>query len=164
MNLKVQKNIAAKVLKCSPQRVMFATDKLATIKEALTRADIRDLINSNIITVKPIVNTSRGRARHIHAQKVKGLRVGVGSRKGTPNARLNIKEAWATKMRNMRPFISQLRANGRISTSVYRNLYGKVKGNYFRNRQHIILYLEENNLFEARANKSVPTKSSVKSE
>jgi len=150
MDLKVQKTIAAKVLKCSPQRVKFATDKLATIKEALTRADVRDLINSNIITVEPIRNSSRGRARHIQAQKAKGLRTGVGSRKGTPNARLNEKGVWASKMRNMRAFIKQLKDNGRIEVSLYRELYNKVKGNYFRSRGHIILYLEENALFNAR--------------
>lgn len=154
MDLKVQKKIAARVLKCSPQRVVFATDKLATIKEALTRADIRDLINSNVITSVPVVNTSRGRARHNRGQKAKGLRVGVGSRKGTAKARLNsglgLKHAWIVKVRGMRLFISQLKDNGRITPPQYRELYNKVKGNYFRNKQHVLLYLEENKMFQPK--------------
>lgn len=154
MDLKVQKKIAARVLGCSPKRVIFATDKLATIKEALTRADIRDLINSNIITSTPKVGVSRARARHIHTQKTKGLRVGVGSRKGTAKARLNgglgLKSAWITKVRSMRLFITQLKDNGRVTPSQYRELYNKVKGNYFRNKQHVLLYLEENNMFQPK--------------
>ncbi len=153
MNLKVQKRLAAVVLKCSPSNVVFDTAKLATIKEALTRADIRDLINSNVITQKAIQSSSRGRARHIQAQKAKGLRKGVGSRKGTAKARHNPKDAWAAKVRLMRPLIKQLKDNGRIATPVYRELYNKVKGNFFRNRQHILLHLEENNLFLPKAKK-----------
>ncbi|HLP79536.1 MAG TPA: 50S ribosomal protein L19e [Acidobacteriota bacterium] len=153
MDLKLQKRLAAKVLKCSPQRIVFDTAKLATIKEALTRADIRDLINSNIIHAVPEKNTSRVRARHIQAQKSKGLRKGTGSRKGTAKARADEKYVWMNKVRTQRDFIKQLKDNGRIDNTLYRSLYDKVKGNFFRTRGHIKLYLEEHSLFLPKAGK-----------
>lgn len=148
MELKAQKRIAAQVLKCSPKKVVFDATNLETIKEALTRADIKDLINSNVIAKKPENEQSRVRARKIQAQKRKGLRKGTGSRKGTANARLNPKLNWMNRIRAQRDLIKQLRENNRIAVSTYRNLYGKVKGNYFRNKKHIKTYLEEQNLFE----------------
>jgi len=153
MDLKAQKTIAAKVLKCSPKKVVFDETQLETIKEALTRADIRDLIGSKVIVRKRSNEISRVRARKIKAQKVKGLRKGVGSRKGTANARLSTKLVWMNAVRAQRDLIRQLRENNRVSVSTYRDLYGKVKGNYFRNRRHIKTYLEEQELFLAKENK-----------
>ena len=37
---------------------------------------------------------------------------------------------------------------GRIANFINGELYGKIKGNYFRSRNHIKLYLNENKLFE----------------
>ncbi|MFT7615454.1 MAG: large subunit ribosomal protein L19e [Candidatus Woesearchaeota archaeon] len=147
MDLKVQKRLAAAVLKCSPARVVFATDKLATIKEALTRSDIRDLINGKSIKSKQKTEISKSRVRKIKAQKRKGLQKGPGSRKGTANARLRPKVAWMIKIRTERGLIKLLKQRERITVNTYRDLYGKVKGNFFRNKRHIKLYLEEQKLF-----------------
>ena len=153
MDLKAQKTIASRVLKCSPKKVVFDAEQLETIKEALTRADVKDLINSKVISLKRSNELSRSRARKIKQQKVKGLRKGVGSRKGTPNARLPKKLVWMNNVRTQRDLIKQLRENNRISVSTYRDLYGKVKGNFFRTRRHVKTYLEDNELFLAKENK-----------
>jgi large subunit ribosomal protein L19e len=52
MNLKVQKRIAAEILKCSPKRVTFDTESLDEIKEAITKEDLRGLISSGAIAKK----------------------------------------------------------------------------------------------------------------
>ena len=44
MMLKPQKRIAAQVLKCSPKKIVFDTEKLSEIKEAITKQDIKTLI------------------------------------------------------------------------------------------------------------------------
>jgi len=148
MDIKVQKRLAAKVLNCSPKNVVFATDKLATVKEAITTADIRDLVNSNLVWKKSPHSQSRVRARKIAVQKSKGLRKGPGSRKGTANARLKDRDVWMMKSRLQRATIKDLRSRSRIEPTTYRELYKKVKGNYFRSRKHILQYLEENQLFK----------------
>jgi large subunit ribosomal protein L19e len=148
MELRTQKRIASKVLKCSPKKVVFDATQLSQIKEALTRADVRDLVNSNVIAKKQVNHASRVRARKIQRQKAKGLRQGVGSRKGTANARLKKKDAWMIAVRNQRDLIRELKEKSKITVATYRNLYAKVKGNFFRNRRHIKQYLEEHKLFE----------------
>jgi large subunit ribosomal protein L19e len=148
MELKTQKRIAASVLKTSPKKVVFDTTKLSQVKEALTRADIKDLVNSNVIAKKNVNEASRVRARKIQRQKSKGLRKGVGSRKGTANARLKKKDAWMVAVRTQRELIRELREKSKISVATYRKLYAKVKGNFFRNKRHIKQYLEEHKLFE----------------
>ena len=147
MDLKVQKRIAADVLKCSQKNIVFDTSKLATIKEALTKADIRDLVNSNVITKKQVPAQSRSRARKIAVQKSKGLQKGPGSRRAKSKVRSKLHEKWLNKVRLERSFIKELREKNKVTVSTYRNLYNKVKGNYFRNKRHIKLYLEEENLF-----------------
>lgn len=148
MDLKVQTRIAAAVLKCSPQNVVFDKTKLATIKEAITRADVRDLVNSNLVWKATPQHQSHVRARKIAVQKAKGLRKGPGSRKGKANARLSDKLVWMNKTRLQRDTIKDLRAREKVEPSTYRMLYNKIKGNYFRSRKHILQYLEENQLFK----------------
>ncbi len=147
MDLKVQKRIAADVLKCAQKNIVFDTSKLSTIKEALTKADIRDLINSNVITKKQLPSQSRSRARKITTQKSKGVQKGAGSRRAKTKIRSKLHEKWLNKVRLERSFIKQLRENKKITPNTYRNTYLKVKGNFFRNRRHIKLYLEEEKLF-----------------
>jgi large subunit ribosomal protein L19e len=147
MNTSVQKRLAAQISGCSPKRVIFDNTKLSVIKEALTRADIRDLIESGAITVRQKNGQSRVRARYTAAQKSRGLRKGPGSRKGSSNARENTKDAWVRKVRLMRVFAKDLVTRNKITTQSYRNLYRKIKANVFKDRTAIKLYLEENGLF-----------------
>jgi ribosomal protein L19E len=51
-------------------------------------------------------------------------------------------------LRIQRKFIKELKERKRISPKTYRQIYDKTKGNYFRSRNHIKLYLTENKLFE----------------
>ena len=94
MKLKSQKTIAGKVMKCSPKRVIFASEHLSDIKEAITRQDIKTLINQGVIRKRQEKGTSRVRARHIKTQKRKGRRAGQGSRKGKKTARAPKKKNW----------------------------------------------------------------------
>lgn len=150
MKFTAQKRIAADILKCSSKHIVFDVDKLSTIKEALTRADIKDLISSRSIRLAQPNAQSRVRARHIAKQKAKGLRKGLGSRKGTAKARSDTKETWMIKLRLQRDLLKQLRDNNRITASTYRQLYAKSKGNFFRNRRHIKQYVQEQELFLAK--------------
>lgn len=146
MELKVQKRIAADVLACSPKRVWFDEDHLDEIKEAITKADLRSLINKGVIRIKPAKVTSRGRARHNRRQKSKGRRKGHGSRKGKAGARLARKEAWTNSIRAQRDLIRYLRDKEIISRKDYRMLYSKCKGGFFRSRRHIRIFIEERSL------------------
>ena len=146
MRLTSQKRLAAGVLGCSPQVVWIDPARLQEVKESITKADIRALIIAKAIQKKPVARHSHGRARFIHAQKVKGRQRGQGSRKGTQNARLSQKRAWIHKVRAQRELLMHLRVNRKISQDVFKNLYAKSSGGFFRSRRHIRIYIEEQGL------------------
>ncbi|MBT3416460.1 50S ribosomal protein L19e [Candidatus Woesearchaeota archaeon] len=148
MKLNNQRRIAADVLKKGTKKVKFNITRLADIKEAITRADIRSLIIDNAISADPKRGVSRGRVRKSLVQKRKGRQSGAGSRKGVKTARLPKKLNWMNHVRKQRKFIKELRDKKLITTIVYREMYNKVKGGFFRSKNHIKIYLTENRLFE----------------
>lgn len=147
MKLKNQMRIAAKILKASPKRVWFDPERLDEIKESITRADLRALIKDNAIKLRTKRGISRGRVKKVREQKRKGRRLGIGSRKGKSSSRLSNKRKWVNKIRTQRNFISLIRDKRLISLRTYRDLYRKTKGNFFRSKRHIQLYMKEHNLF-----------------
>src|SRR3989344_5520311 len=149
MQFTVQRRLAASVFGCSPDKIWFDASQLEKIKEAITRADIRSLINNGTIRRKVDHSNSRGRARARHAQKRKGRQRGVGSRKGKKTARLGRKDAWIDRVRLQREFLQSLRAGGYFDNKIFRDMYQKIKGGFFRSRRHLKLYLEENKLVTA---------------
>ena len=145
--MKIQKRLASQVLDVSPKRVKFDNQRLADIKEAITKTDIRQLVSEKAITKVQEKGVSRGRARKLKTQKSKGLRKGPGSRQGKSTARLPRKEAWMAKVRSQRKLLMELKEKGLISLKTYRNIYLKSKGGFFRSARHIKLYLGEHDLF-----------------
>lgn len=146
MELKVQKRLAAQIFDCSPDRVVFAEDRLDDIKQAITKRDLRLLIGDGAITKKPTNATSKVRARKIKVQKSKGRRKGEGSRKGKFNTHFNSKKTWMNTIRVKRAFLKLLLEKKLIDRKSYRDLYLKSKGGYFRSKRHIKLYLDEHDL------------------
>jgi len=148
MNLRLQKRLAADVLKCSEKRVWLDQDRLEDIKEAITKLDIRSLIVDGAIKEKPVKGIAKFRARKLALQKRKGRRKGVGSRKGRKTARLPRKDAWIGRIRMQRRFLKELREKGLVSTADYHSLYRKAKGGFFRSKRHVKLYIEEHRLIK----------------
>lgn len=148
MKLSSQKRLAAQILGVGETRVSFDNSKLPEIKEAITKADIRSLISKGFIKSKPVKSVSRFRARKLKSQKRKGRRSGIGSRKGTPASRLPKKRRWISKVRVQRSFIKELKNKKKVTLATYRKSYKMIKGNFFRSKRHIKLYLEEHNLFK----------------
>lgn len=146
MKLKLQKRLAAQILKCSTKRVWFDPNRLQDIKGAITKVDINSLIKDKAIKRKPVKGISRVRARKIKEQKRKGRQRGFGSRKGKKTATLSRKSSWIKRIRALRKLLIELKNKKEISRNVYQNLYLKAKGGFFRSRRHILLYIKEHNL------------------
>ncbi len=146
MMLKTQKRIAADVLKCSPKKLVFDTERLSEIKEAITKQDIKALISDGAIKRVRSNEQSRSRARIRASQRAKGRQRGHGSRKGSAAARLPGKLKWIGKIRLQRDFLRQMRESQAITRQTYRDLYMKSKGGFFRSRRHIELYIREHGL------------------
>jgi len=165
--MKIQKRLAAQVLNISPKRIKFDNQRLADIKSAITKSDIRQLVEEKAINSIKEKGVSRGRARKLKTQKSKGQRKGKGSRQGKSTARLPRKDAWMNKIRSQRKLIAEFKEKKLISNETYRKIYMRAKGGFFRSTRHIKLYLEDNKLFVQKeatvaAEKVKPVKKTTK--
>lgn len=146
MKLDNQTKLAANILNCSRKKIWLDPERSADIKEAITKVDIRSLIKEGAIRKKPTKAISRARARKILKQKRKGRQKGKGSKKGKRTARLSKKRGWINKIRAQRILLNELRDTKKISKRLYRDLYIKAKGGFFRSKRHIMLYIQEHGL------------------
>ena len=145
--MKTQRRLAADILDTSPKHIKFNPNKLEDVEDAISREDVRQLIDEGTIFEKHHNAQSKAHARHLKKQKSKGRRRGRGSIKSGQNAREPRKKRWMKKIRSQRKLLKQLKQNERIDNKTYRELYNKAKGGYFRSKRHIKLYLEQNELF-----------------
>ncbi|HIH14234.1 MAG TPA: 50S ribosomal protein L19e [Nanoarchaeota archaeon] len=148
MDLKFQKRLAARTLGVGLARVSLDPSRFEDIKEAITKSDIRNLVKQGAIILQPLVRTSRLRARERHAQRKKGRQAGQGSRHGRKLARSPRKRQWINKIRSIRVMIQTLKDKNQIDNKTYRDIYMKSKGGFFRDRGHIMFYLESNKLLK----------------
>ena len=146
--LDVQRRLAAQILKCGKNRIRFDPDRLEDIKEAITKTDVRSLINNGAISKKRVLNTSRFWTRKKRLQKISSRQKGFGSRKGKKTARLAPKRAWINKIRLQRSFIKSLRDKNLLTSADYNELYMKSKGGFFRSIRHLKLYTKERGLLK----------------
>jgi len=141
MEARSQKRIASELMKCGTSRVRKSINE--EVEEALTREDIRGLIQKGTISSVRKKGTSKFASKKRLEQKKKGRMRGPGRRKGTKGARKNDKTKWIEKVRPLRKLLSEMREGGQISREDYGDLYRKVKGGFFRNRKHILYYMKE---------------------
>lgn len=146
MRVDTQKRLASEVTGSSAKRIILDKSKLAEIKEAITKSDIRSLIKQGIIKVRPLRGVSRSRARARRIKLRKGRQRGLGTRKGKRTARAPKKKVWTNRIRLQRKFIRSLKEKGAIDPKSYRLLYLKAKGGFFRSRRHVKLYVKEQGL------------------
>ena len=135
--------MAARILKCGESRIWMDPAKLGDISQAITSADVRRLIGSGIIYAKPKMGVSKGRKRYIAAQKKKGRRKGKGSRKGSIGSRFSRKRSWINVVRAQRQMLKEMRVTGKVDKKVYKDLYYKSKGGYFRSRAHLQTHVDD---------------------
>ncbi|MCD6478214.1 MAG: 50S ribosomal protein L19e [Candidatus Aenigmarchaeota archaeon] len=144
MNLRNKARMASEILKCGEDKVWLDPEQTEEISKAITKADIRRLIKRGYIKKKKVNEQSRGRARKILKQKMKGRRKGRGSKKGKKLSTTTKKKEWIKTVRPLREMLKKLRESEKITRSEYRKLYLMVKGGRFRNKAHLNLYIKEN--------------------
>jgi large subunit ribosomal protein L19e len=142
VNLKTKKQLASRVFKVGVNRVVFASDHLDDVADAITRENIRSLFTANTIRIKPIVGTSRGRAKVKKIQKKK-RGVGQGSKKGAKGARIGKKEVYVIKGRSLRYSLKIAKDRKEITIKEFWALYKKIRGNTVRNIAHLRTLIDE---------------------
>ena len=138
-----QRRLAAEVMDIGVNRVWMNPESSKDIAEALTREDVRKLIEEGKVGKRAIKGISRGRVRKANETRAYGHRKGHGSRSGAKGARRPKKEMWMKKIRALRSLLCELRENKTIDVSTYRKLYAKAKGGEYRSRAHLKSHIEQ---------------------
>jgi large subunit ribosomal protein L19e len=136
-HLKSQKRLAASILKCGVNRVWIDDSQISDIDKAISRDEIRDLIENGAIAAHQKRGVSRGRARDRIAKRAYGHCKGPGRRRGTAGARNPSKRRWIQKIRAQRKVLRDMRETGTIDRSTYRVFYRKAAGGQFRTIAHL---------------------------
>ncbi len=136
------KELVAEMYGVGKKRVWIDPDQHEEVASALTKDDLRRLVEAGIIKILPPQGHSRVRARKIKEKKRKGRRRGPGSRRGPPGARLDPKRAWIRKIRAIRRLLKRLREKGVLDRKMYRKLYRQAKGGHIRSKAHVMEILE----------------------
>merc|ERR1712127_537476 len=111
--LRLQKRLAATVLKCGKRRVWIDPNETNEVALANSRKNIRKLYNDGLIMKRQVHMHSRSRCKRAHAAKRLGRHSGMGKRKGTRNARMP-------------------------SKVIYHHFYLAAKGNQFKNKSVLV--------------------------
>jgi large subunit ribosomal protein L19e len=141
-DLSAQKRLAADVLDVGKNRVWFDPEAQGEIAEAITRADIRDLVDDGTIQAEVAQGNSKGRARERAAKRAYGHQKGPGTRKGKKGARQDSKEQWQDQIRAQRRKLRELRDEGELTPSEYRELYKKAGGGEFDSIRYLLNYID----------------------
>jgi len=134
--------MAAEILDVGENRIYIDPEEQEEIAEAITRNDIRNLIEGGAIQKRDEKGTSKGRSRKKKNQKKKGQRKGQGSRKGEKSARKSDKDKWMEKIRAIRNRLKEMRDNDEVTQQQYRKLYDMSKGGFFRDTNHLENHVE----------------------
>lgn len=142
VNLKTKRRLVARILGVGANRIKFDSEYLDDVADAITRDNIRSLLTANIIEVRPIKGTSKGRAHHKKSQRRKrGTK--QGSKKGAKGTRIGKKQVYVRKIKALRHRLKVSKGRKEITNQDYWKLYRQVGGNQVRNVAHLRTLIDE---------------------
>ena len=138
VSLKLQKRLAASVLKCGKRKIWMDPSEVNDIALANSRQNVRKLIKDGLIARKHQMMHSRARVHIRHDAKARGNHTGYGKRRGTMNARIPEKVLWMRRIRVLRRLLKKYRESGKIDKHMYAHFYALAKGNRYKTKRVLI--------------------------
>lgn len=131
MKLESKKALAARSLKVGLKRIVFNTTRLADIKEAITKQDIKDLKESGAISIKEV----KGR-RKVKKRKTR-------RRAGSVKQKVKTKKKdYMIITRKLRSHISHLKARKNISNETFLDLRKQIRASNFRSLSNLKAHIK----------------------
>jgi len=143
-DLSAQRRLAADVLDVGKNKVWLDPQRQGDIADAITRADVRDLVDEGAIRAEEPTGNSRGRARERQEKRAYGHQTGAGSRRGPAGGRSDPKDEWRSRIRAQRRKLKELREAGELDATTYRDLYDKAGGGEFDSVADLERYISDN--------------------
>ena len=126
MNLEKKRTLASKTLGVGRERIVLNNERLAEVKEAITRQDIRDLFANGAISIKEV----KGRAR-IQSRKTR-------RRFGSIKKKIkNGKQKYVILTRKLRAYVKELLDQEIITKEQYLTLRKQIRASIFRSKSHM---------------------------
>ena len=130
MKLEKKCALAARALNVGKERIIFNQNRLAEIKEAITRQDIKDLLSSGAIIVKE----KKGRLSRPDSKQRR--------RAGSVRKKVNKgKTSYVRLTRKLRSHLAGLKRQDKISQLDFVQLRKEIKTRHFRSLSHMKEYL-----------------------
>ena len=126
MNLEKKKNMAARALGVGKARIAFNQTRLAEIKEAITKQDIRDLQVAGAIFVKEVLGRKKVVKRKSRRRR--------GSIRQQPQQN---KRKYMILTRKLRAYIGELRSHEKITEAQYQTIRKQIKASIFKSKNHL---------------------------
>ena len=126
MNLEKKKDLASRALEIGKKRIVFNISRLAEIKEAITKQDMRDLFNSGAIQIREVTGRLKVERRKIR-RKAGSVRKKI----------VNKKRQYMIITRKLRSLVADLRKKESITRETYLQLRKEIKAKAFRDKSHL---------------------------
>jgi large subunit ribosomal protein L19e len=138
MSVKFSKRVASQILGRGQNALKFRPESMEEIRKAITRDDVRKLIESGaIVAIKPKAELHPKTRREARKR-------GPGKRRGSANARRG--RVWEKKVRSQRLLLKRLKLMGKLDNANFKKYYLLVKGNAFPDKRSLLLHLSDDGI------------------
>ena len=131
MNLRNKKELAIRTLKIGKKRIAFIESRKSEIKEAITKQDIRELVESGAIVIKEI----KGKKKIEKKKKGKG----PGNVRKKVNKR---KQEYVIMTRKLRGYSKEMLTQGKITKDELKEIRKKIRNRMFKSKAHLKSHIE----------------------
>jgi len=125
MNLRKKKELASRALNVGKNRVSFASSRLEEIKDAITKQDIRDLVESGAIKINPVSGRKKVERKSNRSQ---------GNIRKIPDSR---KKDYVMLTRKLRNYTAEMKNLGKIKESHIESLRKGIRNKQFKSQAHL---------------------------
>jgi len=128
------KQIASQILNSGVSRIKILPNAIEDVKKALTRSDIKKLIEE-----KKIIAVAK-------KQKMKKERKKKSVKKGSAKARKSVR--WEDIVRAQRRLLKKLKEEKKITNQTFKKVYKLIKSGNFSSRSSLLTFLKDQKLLE----------------